>query len=246
MTKSIQEIKSHVSTMLKQSPPFGTERFPGAANDYIQISPNIISAIMTMNAQTDESQEHNNSYRLYILKLVSLECAAGASAQRCRAWFQCLAELASCSLSDSFAPIDPVEAVTYFALAGNFSKAMYDKWPDDLDTKQIPDRIIYMMMTGKQLDISASAKLYDNQYWLNLYDSINHKDEAGAQAAFISIAEWWLSEYRDSEVPFYDPQSYPYFEPIPNAALALAKLRESMNIGFDSEEQRQFYVAALI
>ena len=242
---SLQEIKSKVAALLRQPTEFGAERIPGATDDYVRISGRVRSSLEWMNLRTDESQQHNKDYRLLLLELVSLECAAGADAQRCRAIFSCIAEVSRLSLPGSNLPADPSDAMTYAALAGEFSKDHYDAWPNDIPSLQTSERVLYMLMTGKQLSLPIDARLFDDRHWIELYDAFMRNDAEGVRAALISLADWWLSEYEDTEMPIYAPDKYPsFFEPDPNAALAIANLREGMNIDFDREEHKMFYLAA--
>ncbi len=240
----MQEIKSKVAALLRQPTEFGAERIRGAADNYARLSGPVRSSLEWMNLRTDESEQHIKDYRLTLRELVSLECAAGADAQRCRAIFSCIAELGRLSLAGSNLPIDPSRAVIYAALAGDFSKDHYDAWPNDIPSLVTSERVIYMLMTGKQLSLPTDAQFFDNRHWRELYDAFTRNDAEGVRAALISIANWWLSEYEDAERPVYDPERYPLFESDANAALAIANLREGMNIDFDLEEHKLFYIAA--
>ena len=246
MTNQLNAVKNRVSTLLRDAPVFGEERFPGAARDYADLSPDVRAAIAAMTAQPDESRGFRQEYRRAMLQLVSQECAAGTIAERCRAWFFCLAELARCPLPGSHAPADAVEAVTYYALAGNFLKTSHDEWPDDLANQQTSVRVLYMLMTGKRLNLPVAEDLFDYSYWLQLHDAIARNNAKSAQAAFVALADWWLAEYRDAEVPVYNPSAIPSFEPLPNAALAIANLRQGLGIEFEAPLHKQFYVAALL
>jgi hypothetical protein len=242
----LKVVKNLAAALLREAPTFGEERFPGAARDYAELSPDARSTVAAMTAQPDESRVFRQEYRRAILQLVSQECAAGALAERCRAWFSCLAELARSPLPGSHMPADPVEAATYSALAGDFLNTPIDQWPDDLVTRQTSERVLYMLMTGKRLNLPLAEDLFDYRYWLQLQEAIEHNDARSAQAAFISLADWWLAEYRDAEVPVHNPSSTPSFEPLPNAALAIANLRQGLGIEFEAQLHRQFYVAALL
>ncbi len=54
------------------------------------------------------------------------------------------------------------------------------------------------------------------------------------------------AEYRESDEIVPDLSLHPCFEPLPNAALALANMRENLENPFRSPEYARFYVAALM
>jgi hypothetical protein len=236
--------KSRAAELVREPPEFGAERFAGAIRNYAELAPEIRQSVAAMSGQTLATPMFLRDYQGVILHLVSLECAAGASAARCRAWFACLADLAWTRIHSTDALADPVDIAAYSALAGIFN--MDDEWPDKLAMQQTSARILYMLMTGKSLDLPLGDDLFDFKEWIQLRDVIERKDAQAARIAFISLAEWWFAEYRDAEVQLYNPSSVPSFELLPNAALAFANLREGLSITFDKPEHRQFYVAALL
>ncbi|MDJ1505313.1 hypothetical protein [Xanthocytophaga agilis] len=180
-----------------------------------------------------------------LLQLVSLECAAGASASRCRQWFACMGALAAQPQEGSLLPSQPVEAVIYFALAGIFEQTLYEPWPADIPTLQTADRVIYALMTGKLVSIEES-NLHDSPYWLGLYKAIRNQSVSDTQKAILQLADSWLHEYKQTDTLDFDPYRYPFFEPDCNAALALLLYRERMRIELPTEKYKRFYVAALL
>jgi len=244
--RKLSETQDQVLQLLQAEPVFGTERIKGALADYQRLAAPVQKTLGTIKALREDLKEHSTFYRKALLQLVSLECAAGAEVDRCRAWFTCLAELACRPLPGTGQPIDPVEAVTYFALAANFATEIYTTWPEDLETQQTSERVLYHLMTGKPIPLPETDPFFDGPHWLRLYRAIMTHTLDEAQTASIGLADWWLREYRVSEVPVYDPEEYPCFEPVCNAVLAVALLRERMPIAFVEASHKQFYIAALM
>ncbi|MDJ1471063.1 hypothetical protein [Xanthocytophaga flava] len=180
-----------------------------------------------------------------LLQLVSLECAAGASASRCREWFACMGALAAQPKEGSLLPEQPVEAVIYFALAGIFDQTLYEHWPDDIPSLQTADRVIYALMTGKPVSIEES-NLYDSPYWLELYKAIRSQSVSATQKAVLQLADYWVHEYKQTDTLDFEPYRYPCFEPDCNAVLTLILYRERMRIELPAEKYKRFYVAALL
>src|SRR4030095_80441 len=79
----LPEINRRAVALLREPPNLGVERFHGAADDYFRIAPQVRTLIEGMSVPGQLSPENHHSYRLLLLKLVSLECAAGAPAARC-------------------------------------------------------------------------------------------------------------------------------------------------------------------
>ncbi|MDJ1492953.1 hypothetical protein QNI19_08420 [Cytophagaceae bacterium DM2B3-1] len=180
-----------------------------------------------------------------LLQLVSLECAAGASASRCREWFACMGALAAQPKEGSLLPSQPVEAVIYFALAGIFDQTLYKYWPEDIFTLQTAARVMYALTTGKPVSIEES-NLHDSPYWLGLYKTIRNQSVSDTQKAVLQLADHWLHEYKQTDTLDFDPYRYPCFEPDCNAALAFILYQERMQIELPTEKYKRFYVAALL
>lgn len=241
-----EDTKQTVLTLLAEAPLLGSERLPNASRDYHRLIPEIISEVRSFTVSPEQSRRHNRDYRIALLRIASIECAAGVSIERCRTWFYCLASLAAWIPSDTTQPIDPAESVIWSALALQFQRDVFIEWPDDPDTRSISDRVIYRLLTQKTVDTYSLHPLFEEQYWEDLCSAIEAHLSEPATRAFQEIADWWLSEYQSCETSSYDPEHFSTFEPAPNAALAIALIRERMQIQLHQLAHRHFYYVALM
>jgi hypothetical protein len=230
--------------LLAEEPALGPERLPGGTGEYARLAPEPRATIAYMAGSPPEQwPAHYRTYRTALLRLASLECAAGASVDRCLRWFRCIADLASAPLAGG-EPADASTAVTYTALARDFENPARLSGP--VPDGPIPERVLHALLAGAPLPRSEQRPLFDHEHWAALGQAIRAGDGDAARRAFIGIAEWWISEYEDSGVPRFDLSEYPAFEPAPNAALAIANYAERLGIDFDDPDHRLFYVAALM
>ncbi|HEX6368215.1 MAG TPA: hypothetical protein VF006_04750 [Longimicrobium sp.] len=230
--------------LLAEEPVPGAERLPGGAGEYARLAPEPRATIAYMAGSPPEQwPAHYRTYRTALLQLASLECAAGVPVERCLRWFRCIADLASAPRAGG-EPTDAAEAVTCTALARDFTDParLSGAVPDG----PMAERVLHALLTGAPLPPPEVPALFDHQHWAALGRAIRARDRDAARTAFIGIAEWWISEYEDSGVPRFDLSEYPAFEPVPNAALAIANHAERMDIDFDDPGHRLFYVAALM
>ncbi|MFQ4136451.1 hypothetical protein PGN35_009030 [Nodosilinea sp. PGN35] len=243
---SYEETKRTVLSLLANIPTFGPERLPAAAHDYQRLIPAITSEVISYTASPEQSKRHNHDYRVVLLRIVSIECAAGASVERCRTWFYCLASLSAWIPSDTTQPVNIGESAIWAALAGRFDDPAFANWVNDPNTKSISDRVVYRLLTGKSVDVQTPKPLFEESFWKDLCSALETKQSELASFTFQAIADWWLSEYQSCETPAYDPENFSTFEPAPNAALAVALIRDQMQIQLHQLAHRRFYYVALM
>lgn len=241
-----EEVKQTVMSLIEDTPILGLERLPTATRDYHRLIPKILSEVRAFTVSPEESRRHNQDFRIAILRIASIECAAGASVERCRTWFYCLASLAAWTPMGNTQPIDIGEAAIWAALAGQFQNPILTAWTEDPDTRAITDRVVYRLLTRKPIDVQSPHSLFEDQFWQNLCSAMENGQSEPTTFAFQAIANWWLSEYENTETPAYDPEQFSTFEPAPNAALAIALIRDQMAIQFHQSDHRRFYYAALM
>lgn len=241
-----EKIKQNIASLLKEAPSFCLERLPRAFQDYQRLSPNLILSIRSLTVSSEVSKTHNRDYRNAILQLVSIEAAAGASVRRCRSWFCCLAALSAWIPPNSVQAVNITEAATWTALAGKFEANLFADWPDTPCIEATSSRTVYRLLTGKTIDFALERNLFDNSLWEDLCFTIESKETNLAKNSFSLIADWWLSEYEDSETLAYDPLNFSTFEPEPNAALLISLVRDRMPINFDKDVYKKFYYIALM
>lgn len=237
-------IKIMITQLLESTSSFGEERLAGAMEDYLRLSPPNIGMLNSF-AKSNDKEFFSRYHRDAVFRLSALELAAGALKVHCQGWFVVLAKMDSCIFKDEKEPNNPQEAIINFALARDFSKDRYEKWPKPYEGN-IPATVLYKLMTGNEAYLPQKSNLHDNTYWLNLYDAIIMKDEKKLKESCIDIAEFWFREYEASETPIYDSEKFPCYEPECNAILSIALHREKMNIDFADKKYRDFYIAALM
>lgn len=242
-------IRDTLLELMDTPPVFGKEHFKGAAADYNRLAPDLLASLAPVKTIKDDSEFISSkyvsySYRENLLKLVSQECAAGASARRCRQWFKCMALLAAQVPGWTKEPVCDREGVIYFALSQDFCAERYRDWPDEPRTRETSIWVLYALMTQKEL-LHEGKMYHDDRHWLKLYEAIKNKDETAAKAAYIALADYWLKEYEANDQMQYEP-GFPSFEPDCSAILAIGLFREKFSIQFEEERHRLFYHAVLI
>ena len=243
---SYEETKQTVTSLLAERPQLGPERLPTAADDYGRLMPAMLSEVRSLTLSSEKSVGHNRDYRVALLRVASIECAAGAGIERCRTWFHCLASLASWTPPDASGWMNDSEAAIWTSLACHYDASIFTEWPDDPCTETTSDRVVYRLLTQKRVVMKSDRVLFENRFWEDLCLAVEEGQSATAGQAFQSIADWWLAEYRDSETPVYDPEHFSTFEPAPNAALAIALIGRQMQIYFHRPEHQRFYYVALM
>jgi len=250
---NITNIKEQILQLIQVPPVFGAERIAGGTADYARLAPDWLASLSGIDRLEAAAWQRDNSFvlkikylRQAIFRLSSLECAAGAPAERCRMWFRCLASILSQKLIGENYPIDSEEAVTFFALARDFSLERYQDWPEKSDFEGVSSRILYGLMTGYPVVLPEENPAYDDEYWLQLYQAITQKNGTKVKAACMALADYWLHDYEVNEVPVYDQEQFPCFEPDCNAILAIALYREQIPVVFEEEKYRRFYLASLL
>jgi hypothetical protein len=240
VTSTRTAIDDEISALLAEPPGFGAERWPSAAQDHARLMPVFQGSVDSARRSADDSLDHNRSYREAVLRVVSIDFAAGAPAPRCRRWFRCLASLAAWTPAGATQPASLTDAAIWTALAGDYDVRA---WPDgraSLDEGVFSDEVVYRLLARQPLPISDS-RLFDHPRWRELCVALEatHADEAAR--CFASIADYWLAEYAASDTTDYDPELACTFEPAPNAALAIALGRDRMPIRFARAEHDRFY-----
>ncbi len=235
-----------VISLLAEEPVLGPERLPTAAGDYRRLAPAILREVASLSHSPEQSLVHNREFRTALLRLASIECAAGAAIERCQSWFDCLASLASWTSPGTSGWIDAGEAAIWTALALRLEITNFSVWPEDPGTESTSDRVVYRLLTQKPLVTRSDRRLFENGLWEDLCSAVEDGHSVAAGRCFRSIADWWLAEYRDTETPTYDPEHFSTFEPAPNAALAIALISRRLEIHFDRTEHQRFYYVALM
>jgi hypothetical protein len=247
VSDAVKHTQQMLQASLSQLPPLAKERVPGGIKAWDTLAPGIRSRIGAMAAEPPSHwHRYGKAFLTDLLMMVSLDCAAGASGDRCRLWFRCMADIAS-SAAPEGELVDPVDAAVYSSLARDFARDT-TCWPRCIGTRQIADRVFYGLFTGQPLEPikDQASVLFDNRHWLALYRAIKDRNVAAATAEFDSIAALWLSDYRHAGEPRFDLAAFPCFEPLPNAALGLVKFREGFPIELADRDHRLFFLAALL
>lgn len=250
---NITHIKEQILQLIQTPPVLGAERIAGGAADYEWLAPTWLGYLSGIDKLQDTSWNNNYSFALKItylreaiFRISSLECAAGAAPERCRQWFRCLAVIVAQRMKGEMYPIDTEEAVTFSALARDFTKDRYKDWPAVSDHGGISSQILYGLMTGYLVVLPEEKPTYDDQHWIKLYQAIIQKNGTEVKAACMALADYWLHDYEVNEIPVYDQERFPCFEPDCNAILAIALYREQIAVVFEEEKYRRFYLAALL
>jgi len=241
---SYAETKQAVTLLISELPRLETERIPSAASDWARLMPGILLQVHALTLSPEESHSHNQNYRTALLRAASIDCAGGAPVERCRSWFRCLASLAAWTPSTSAQMANLGEATIWAALAGWFDAAPPSGWPEDPKTNATSDRIIYRLLTRRPVETNSPRELFENREWEDLCTAMESSQADAAARCFRSLAAWWIKEYRASETSAYDPDNFSTFEPAPNAALAIALVRDHMDIRFHKEAHERFYYVA--
>jgi hypothetical protein len=245
MSENIGRLRETLQSLLSRIPPLTTERIPGGSEALANLAPTVRARLESIvGGSPDLMHRQSDVLETDLLMMVSLECAAGACGDRCRMWFRCMTDLAAGPTCRE-PPNDPVDAAVYSSLARDFTRETIG-WPQDIQTERTADRVVYSLFTGRQLQIDDRPDLFDNRYWLALYQAAKVRNAPAVVSAFAGIAEWWLSEYRDAGQSRFDLAEYPCFEPLPNAALSLIRYKDLMPVRFTDPEHEVFYMAALI
>ena len=250
---NIVRIKNQILQLLQTPPEWRSERIAGGAADYERLAPTWLDNLSGIDKLPDTAWNYDYSFaskitylREAVFRLGSLECAAGAEPKRCRQWFRCLSGIVAQRMTGELYPIDSEQAVTFSALARDFALDRYKEWPLKSDHAGISSRILYGLMTGYPVVLPEEKPAYDDRHWLQLYQAITQKNGAAVKAACVALADYWFHDYEVNEVPIYDPERFPCFEPDCNAILAIALYREQIPIVFEEEKYRRFYLAALL
>lgn len=244
MMSTLAQLHSQIAALLHSPLVFGDERVPEGRAEYQRLAPDAQGGVESFQSLGQLDKRQNSAYCEKLLHLASLECAAGAGAARCRAWFGTIAQVASLPLGA--APAAPAEAALYFALADDFDSARYADWPEEIDTQATASRVIYRLMSGKPLEIEAQPLIGDGQLWLRGYRAAQQRSRPEAQATCAALANWWLHDYEATETPRYNLERYPCFEPDCNALCAILMRRERLPLRFAHKHHRDFYMAALL
>ncbi len=242
---SYRATKRAVAELLAATPDLGPERLAGARRDYDRLLPAIWREVEAQAGSREESPGHNLDLRLALLRIVSMESAAGISVDRCRAWFGCLGALAAWVPPDTDLPIDVVDAAAWAALAGQFHDDSSLRLPPDPKSGVPAHRVLHSLVTGSG-HVETDDRSAESRAWIDLHDALRRADAAAAGRAFREVADWWLEEYRQSDTPAYDPDNFPTFDPHLNAALAIAMIRDGLDIALPCPEHRKFYFVALM
>jgi hypothetical protein len=224
----------------------GPERLPSAIRDFERAYPSITAEVRSFSSVQTQSVRHNLDFQTALLRIASIECAAGASEARCREWFRCLASLAAWVPTGAATPLRPESAAIWAALACDFDDPAIATWPDEPGVEATPERVVYRLTTRKAVQPTAPRNRFDNALWEDLCAAVEARRESAVSAALQSIADWWWSENRGAGVPDFDPDRFSTFEPTPNAALALALARDRMEIELDAPERERFYYVGLM
>lgn len=223
----------------------GSERIPGGTAAYERLATDVWTLLLRLAAASEASRRVTGSeLPRYLLQIASLECAAGAAACRCRAWFRLLARLAAAPDGQG-KPVNALSAVIYEALSAEFYLER-SNWPDEIPEQSVPDRIVYGLATNKELVSAAPPNPFGDENWIQFQSAVKLGDAAGAAEALAAIADWWLSDFDAAGQSRFDLAEFPCFEPLPNAALALAYHKFSLNIEFSDPKYQLFYVAAML
>jgi hypothetical protein len=237
--------KAVVAALLAETPVLGPERLPSAARDFERLMPAIRAGVAASACSPEESRRHNREFRAALLQIVSLESAAGASIQRCRRWFRCLRALSAWRPVDADAPISSSDAAIWWSLDAGFREPPPADWPETADAEGAEEQAIYSLVTGNRPRFRP-RDLHDDVLWKRLHVAIEQGHSSVAAQLFASIADWWLEEYAATDTAPYDPEHHATFEPGPNAALALALLRERLEIPVLAAKHQRFYYVALM
>lgn len=250
--EALSFVKEQIFNLTEQVPQFGEERVAGAMADYHRLSVQCREHLRTIDKLEDVrinpyvSPYSNDGYRKAILRLMSWECAAGASAQRCHEWFSCLARLAVRIPVGETAPFDVADALICFALAGDFSVNWYASWPQQPGKEATSTDLLYALMLGRQTNTpEQDLRYHDMPHWHRLYTAISNYNHEEVAAAAMALADYWYTDYQVNELPMYDPENYPCFEPDCNAIMAVALHREKIPVSFPEKYER-FYIAAFL
>ena len=241
-----EEMRQTISALLEEEPVLGLERLPSAVLDYHRLIPSIRAEVHSRMLSAEQSVRHNRDYRSAILRLVSVECAAGVSVARCKTWFYCLACLSLWKPLESQSPVDPADAAVWAALSGRIHSQIHTQWPVEPGSEGTTARVVYRLYTQIKVEMQSPPLLFDNKYWEDLCTSIEADQVDASSKAFRSIASWWIKEYRNTETSAYDPEHFATFEPAPNAALTISLLHRRMPIRLHKLAHRRFYYVALM
>ena len=228
------------------------ERLPGAKLDFLTLYPKHMEYLTDVYRW--EEKFWNYDYQLFpaleriknhAILLATLACGAGAEKADCKEWYLLIAEICSFQKKAENLPFNQAEYIIYRALAGEYSTEKFQHWPSAPNSQAIPDLVLYALMTGNPLTPDRDRDLYDNAIWVRFYDALSAGDTVGVKAACMEFAEYFWRQCEASETPLYAPEEYPCFEPEYNAALTIALRRVGMEISFDEEAYKIFYIGAL-
>lgn len=249
--KDIAKAAEEIQRLIQCPPHFCNERIAGAAKDYKRLSTEWLDRLAGIGRLGDTALDDYgfvSAIQFYweaLFRLSSLECAAGTAPDRCRRLFRYMALLASYMPNGKIYPVHSDHASSFFALAQDYAKERYAAWPAESNYKNESSRVLYALMTGNPVEFNT-ALLHDDPYWVSLYHGIQQHNPDEVKAACMSLADYWYHDYAVNEVPSYDPERFPCFEPDCNAILAIALYREQIPIVFEEEKYRRFYLAALL
>ncbi len=237
---TVKRLVGSLSDLLDTTPEFGRQRIAGGQNNHRLLAPSLHATLGNcLDDLASLSRGRTNGLRGWLLQTVSLEFAAGTPASRCRAWFGCLADVCRAG-----GPLG--DALTFSVLAGRL-EASDETWPDAPEGGQLSDRVLHQVVTGRRVPVEEETQLFDNEHWITFDAGLRSGDAMVVSRALAGIADFWLSEYADTETDVgqacgHDFKRFPCFEPQPNAAYVVAVGRDSLEIELDRDELRDFYL----
>lgn len=251
--EKVNEIKERIKQLENLDYRFVRERLHRAEADFIHLYPKYMERLTDVYRWGENLCNYDYQFfpALERLKndailLATLACAAGADWSICREWYLLIAELCSFQKKEENLPFNQAEFLVYLALAGDFSREKMEFWPSlPQDSQATPDLILYSLMIGNPLTIDRRNLVFDDAIWLRFYDALSAGDTFGVKAACEDFAKYFWNTCEANEMPVYSPEEYPCFEPVYNAALAIALYREGMDISFEAEQYEKFYIGAL-
>lgn len=231
--------------LLDEDPALGPERAPGGFDAYASRKLDVRACIDDPVAYPPRQEPDGQFLCRTAFRLASLECAAGASVARCRAWFACLADAHLLSYGRPASEQAMVRSVTCRVLAGDLSRERYRAWPGDIRSGAPGDRFVYAFGTGKPLDLDGPGGAENPSPWRLLSEAIAAADDAAAAAVLESSMDVWLEEIQ-SPPGVRDLKAQPVFDSCWNASLVLAEERLGVRLSFSSSAYEQLFLGARV
>jgi hypothetical protein len=236
------QIVATIQHLISDLPSFGRERLVGGYVSYRTIVPECIEEIKTYLNTFPTNKKRNQLLRKKINQLVSIECAAGVEWIRCKKWYSVLADLARISYQEEPHVSQDVEEIVAFKLiAGEYDFSGISLYSTE-QINSVDLKYLCQWVKGDFTSHNTPSKLFDDQYWHQLNTSLNNEDATLASSCFMGIADWWLSEYQQNEIPIVDLENYPCFELLPNAAFVFCTQVRKIPVHFSNSQYEQFYL----